>query len=404
MVSGCAVSQTAVVTSPGQSGVVQAQTTREDLGDVVGETPLEEQAVVAEVEGVQVHKSEPKQEPVDLHESCFTEGDVVFSQPFIPSSVMVNQGGGNALFLNTLNDDIFMIKPLADRTFKTIQLASQAQVACVEAVADGYRVGMIQRDARQADYRLEILQYDAQDRHTPSADWSAGTRGFVPDAGTRCVLLGRRDVVMSGTRPRGDRAPYHGIFRMRSRALTLFESTTEHVPEIVDMLQDRSGKVEILTRQVRRNAENKPEWPHIVYALKDESTIEPVLEADFIVRQGDVWTQIRKNGCLVQDQGDELCPDQEMVLSEVQWIGHRDGADYYVYRAKDHAWLARASEGRLALSAIPKTWHFFSVIQPETGDWLMAVQDAVQPDKADNLKYVKPDMSCIWGQNTPAEP
>lgn len=373
---------------------------------------VEPQKVVQEVsqaaeEQIVSPAAVPKAEvPVPSREACFRDAGELLTQTFIPSSVLMHATSDQTqIVLNTLNDDVLMLKNIENGTFKTLTLATHAQVSCFEALDDGFRIGVIQRDVKQADYQLEILHYDKNDNHVPAEDWSAGTRGFVPEPGTRCALLDRRDVVMSGTRPRDDRAPYHGMFRMGSRALTLFDSTSEHVPEIQDVLKRSDGTAQILVRQVRSNADNKKEWPHIVYALKNDGTMQVVMEADFIVRHRDTWIGIRKTGCIIQENAEDLCPAESVELSDVHLISKRDDAAYYFYRAKTQAWVVRVVKGgKPELAPVPKTWIFYPALPQNADAWLLTVEDDIKPDRAETLKIVKPDMNCLWGQNTPVQP
>ena len=325
------------------------------------------------------------------------KNDAFLTESFVASSLAVAEINADRVVL-AANDSMgnavaWILDPKGN--FERKQIAENGQLACLEKYQDGFRTGVILRDAAHGTYTLEINAFDEHNAQIKSEDWAAVTRGFVPDPGTHCVFLDRRDIIVTGTRPHGNKAPYHGMFRLQSRSLTLFEGTSEHVPDLIDG-RIVNGTPQILVREVKRNAENKPVWPHVVYEIGDDDKLQPLIEADFIVPGDDGWISLTKNGCIIQKDGHQSCVNADIELTEVQYLpGFCDGT-CMMWHSKSSAWIARIEQNDPPkIFEIPNDIQLLPIRLSEKSGWLAMMLDQNKPDTAAGFVIVTPDWDCL---------
>lgn len=280
-------------------------------------------------------------------------------------------------------------------------VSPHGQLACMEAYEDGYRVATIARDASNSGYALEVRTYDRENRELDGEMWKAATRGFEPDASSRCVFLSRREILATGTRPRGDSAPYHGLFKIASRALTFYDETRGQTASIVSGGLGPEGP-ELVLRQVCRRESNSPKWCH--RAVRVNSSLDDVVNGDFVVKSEDAYVVIGADGCLERPQG-TACPDRPLALESVEPLQSVCGdaqASCFLYREKTASWLARIPHD----GGKPQVWAFapglvvFDLTDPssERGNRvrsLAAEIDETRPGVARKLGWIEIDLSCL---------
>ena len=201
-----------------------------------------------------------------------------------------------------------------------LELASNAQIACAEATSGVFRIGLILRDPKTAAYTLEIQSFDKTGKATEN--WKAVTRGFVPDPGSHCAFLEHRKLLVNGTRPRGERPPYHGLFVLESAALTQIDSTQNPEVELISAAK-QSDKTFVLTREIRRDS-NPPAWIHVLYQLNADNTFTEVSSGDYVLPD---HTIVAHNGCI--DSHPEICMN-DIKLTDVKLLNPE--TIEYIYR------------------------------------------------------------------------
>ena len=338
----------------------------------------------------------PKTEPVDTHETCFRNTHKISEMLVVSSIGMMHVDNTDFWVAQTPEGNVKVFKSQGD-TFENRSIAQNAQIACYESLDTHFRLGWIVRNAQDGTFKLEIHDFNAELVENRDEFWLASTRGFIPDAGTKCAFLGRRDLIVVGTRPRGDHVPLHGFFHLQSRALKLIDGTSEHVPLLESAIQ-KDGKTQLLMRTVERDAENKPQWPFGIYKLIDsdeESQIEKEFSADFIVAYEDNWLSFDKSGCFLK-QGNKICPNQPLQIREIRALsGMCEDAICVEMLSYQENWIAKIQGESMSMTAIPTKMRLFEKTHRSTNEWLTITMDDVRPDVTDGLEFVEIDKACL---------
>lgn len=338
----------------------------------------------------------PASVPIDTHETCFHQNHKI-SEMLVASSIgALNVNGADMWVAQTPEGNVKIYKPQGD-AFESRSMAQNAQIACYESLDAHFRLGWIVRNAQDGTFKLEIHDFNGELVENRDEFWLASTRGFMPDAGTKCAFLGRRDLIVVGTRPRGEHVPLHGFFHLQSRALKPIEGTSEHVPLLESVIQ-KDGKTQLLMRTVERDSENKPQWPFGIYHLIDsdeESQIEKVFTADFIVADANGWLSFDKSGCFLKD-GNRICPKQSLQIREIRALpGMCDDGICVEMMSYQENWIAKIQGDSMTLTAIPPQMRLFEKTHRSTNEWLTITMDEVRPDVTDGLEFVEIDRDCL---------
>lgn len=150
--------------------------------------------------------------------------------------------------------------------FKEILTEPQAQLSCFGDRDGGFGVAFISRRTA-GKYILTVRNFDGSGNEIANSGWTAKTRGFIPDPGSRCAFFNNkaRKIYVTGTRPRGEKAPDRGLFVIEPNKLTHVEGTETHVPQIDDIDTNDDGR--LIVRQVIK-IDGKPHWPHVLYKIQ----------------------------------------------------------------------------------------------------------------------------------------
>ncbi len=348
-------------------------------------------------ETVKADKISPKQEePVNTHDACFHRNQKI-SAMMVASSIGAFSADNKEFWVaQTPEGEILIFRPQGEN-FESRTITTNAQIACYETVDSHFRLGWIARNAQDGTYKLEIHDYNAELVENRDEFWLAATRGFMPDAGTKCAFLGRRDLIVVGTRPRGEHVPLHGFFHLQSRSLKLIEGTSEHVP-LLESVFMADGKTRLLMRTVERDENNKPRWPYGIYQLIDaeeESQIEKEFAADFIVEDHGAWLAFDKSGCFLKD-GTRICPNRAVELREIRALpGLCENAVCVEMLSYQENWIAKIQSDSMELIAIPPRMRFVPAKPRLTGEWLTITMDEARPDLTDGIEFVGIDKECL---------
>lgn len=341
---------------------------------------------IVQERAVELESQKTATEPVRELPSCFESRRVLASGKFSPSSMMVTPWREGHV-LATDSDSKVMLFYATDASFKTLKVLENAQTACLQGQENAVRLGVIERDAQTGVFALMLRLYDDIGTDFSKETWSATTRGFEPDAGSRCAILGRRAVLGSGIRPRPDKMPYRGLFRIERRGLTQLEGSSEETPEIMTWRGDQ-----ILTRRVVRDEGQSPRWMHIVYRVGADNTLDELLRSDFIVPVGDRWMALTRKGCVVDEAG-ERCPNVDIEVSRMVVIpGLCESALCMEWFSPHRAWMVRLEEGKSP--QIVEIRRDYEVLPIRSGDaWIAVSLDASFPDTGRTIEYVAP--TCL---------
>ncbi|MBO4349786.1 MAG: hypothetical protein J6A01_02435 [Proteobacteria bacterium] len=335
-------------------------------------------------------------ELVNTHDACFHVTHKVSEMLVVSSIGALTVDGKDLWVAQTPAGDVKIFKSQNDDV-ENRTIAQNAQIACYEKLDSHFRLGWIARNAQDGTFKLEIHDFNGDIVENRDELWLATTRGFVPDAGTKCAFLGRRDLIVVGTRPRGDHVPLHGFFHLQSRALKLIEGTSEHVPLLESAIQ-KDGKTQLLMRTVERDGDNKPQWPFGVYHLIDaeeEAQLEKVLGADFIVADADKWLSFDKSGCLLTENT-RICPNKPLQLREIRALpGMCEDTVCVEMMTYQENWIAKIQADSVELIAIPPKMRLFEKTHRATNEWLSVTMDEVRPDLTDGLEFVEIDRNCL---------
>ncbi len=304
----------------------------------------------------------------------------LYDAPIVLSSIRaitLNNGHKLILFETKSGNIQSMILDEKHQVIASKAIAEYAQIACAEATSDGYRAGMIRRDPQTASFSLDIESFDQN--HSSIEVWKASTRGFVPDPGSRCAFLDRRKLIVNGTRPRGDRPPYHGLFVLEPANLTQLEGSQHNEVELLSASIVQS-EIHLLAREIRRESD-PPTWAQVIYKLNADDTLEEIRSGDFILPDN---TIIMRNGC-IQSEPDFCIPD--IKLTDAQQLSQT----LIEYKTKTQAiFIEKSATG---YKEIYRTDALY--LYPVDDDlWLAAKPDKTQPDIATGLYSVKAGFEC----------
>ncbi len=344
----------------------------------------------------QTTTEKPVSEPVNTHDACFHQNHKI-SEKLVVSSIDGLSVDGKELWAAQTPEGEVKIYKRKEDAFENRSVAQNAQIACLDNQDSHFRLGWIARNAQDGTFKLEIHEFNGDIVENRDELWIAATRGFMPDAGTKCAFLGRRDLIVVGTRPRGDHVPLHGFFHLQSRALKLIEGTSEHVPLLESAVQ-KDGKTQLLMRTVERDGDNKPHWPFGVYKLIDaeeDAQLEKEFGADFIVADSDQWLSFDKSGCLLKD-GASICPDKPIQVREIRALpGMCEDAVCVEMLTYQENWIAKIQSDSVNLIAIPSKIRLLKKTLRSTNEWLIITMDEARPDMTDGLEFVEIDMNCL---------
>ena len=300
------------------------------------------------------------------------------------------------ILLNSSSDDVILLKLEESKPIESVKIAENSQVSCMEKSGNGIRTAVIERNAVQGSFSDVVLYVNDDLSVQNDETWRVNVRGFVPDPGTRCGFVGKREMLVTGMRPRGDHLPYHGLFLAKSRALEFFETTQDHTPSIM-MTRKVRGAQEVLLRDVRRNEENKPVWPYVVMTIGDDNTLHELVSADFIVPDGDSWAKIDKNGCLERENVGKICLDGAADITDVQLLPNACGSDIcMIWSSWKKTWIVRSSsQGKITGTLLPEQMRIIPMDFGNDMIWGMYEVDDERPDIAQELRFVRPDMDCL---------
>ena len=290
----------------------------------------------------------------------------LYDKPFVLSSLQSFTMHGNrrvVVFETEPGDAYALIITDDNQIVSQNTLAANAQIACAETTSDGFRVGLILRDPKTASYTLEVQSFDKSGKAIET--WKAVTRGFVPDPGTHCAFLEHRKLLVNGTRPRGERPPYHGLFVLESAALTQIDSTQNSEAELISAAK-QSDQTFVLTREIRRDS-NPPAWIHVLYQLNADNTFSEISSGDYLLPD---HTVVAHNGCI--DAHPELCLN-DIKLTDVKSLNSK--TIEYIYR--NGISLANISNDVYKFVYTSKE----NIIYPyDDTNWIAAKRDTSRPD------------------------
>ena len=257
------------------------------------------------------------------------------------------------------------------------EIAQFAQIACTENIAGGYRIGMIRRDPQTASYTLDIQSYDPTG--SPTESWNATARGFVPDPGSRCAFLAQRKLIVNGTRPRGDRPPYHGLFILESSSLTQLEGAVHNEVELLSGSVATDG-VQLLTREIRRDTDT-PSWTQVLYRLDENNSLSEVLAGDFVLSDKTIVT---RDGCI---QAEPAFCIPEVKLTDARRLSNH----LFELKTKNTAYFVEKAASGFREILRSDDMDIYPV---NAGLWLIATPDPKRPDIGTELHIATSGFDC----------
>ena len=257
------------------------------------------------------------------------------------------------------------------------EIAPFAQIGCAKTTSDGYRIGLIRRDPQTASYTLDIQSFDKTG--TAKSSWKAVSRGFVPDPGSRCAFLDSRKLIVNGTRPRGDRPPYHGLFLLESSSLTQLDGPVSNEVELLSGSVANEG-ILLFTREIRRESD-KPSWVQVLYKLNEDNTLSEVLSGDFVLPDR---TIVEQNGC--------IHPDTVSSIPDIKVTEARRLSDRIIELKTRHTahFAERTATGYREIHRSDE----IDIYPVNANLWLAASPDANQPDIGTSLGIMLSGFEC----------
>ncbi len=336
-----------------------------------------------------------RQKNNEIMHACFENTIAHWDNAFVASSLMpvLLNSGNSVMAVNSSAGEALIVFLNDSGQPESIKISENAQISCIESISNGFRVGMITRDVSQGTFTDVVAGFDEHFQPLDDEAWRVGVRGFMPDPGTRCSFLERREMLVIGTRPRGEHVPYHGMFRAQSRSLDFFEATQEHTPSLI-MTRQNGNHQEILVRDVRRNEDNKPIWPYVVWTVGEDNSLNEIVSSDYIVPEGDSWLKITKNGCIERMDGQKICPDQTFDITDVQPLPDLCSDDTcMLWTSWKQSWVVRIHDNEIKSARIPDGMRILPISEGRL--WVVYQIDSEHPDEASELKFMKPNLDCI---------
>lgn len=335
--------------------------------------------------------------------NCSWNREVFWEDPFILSSLhtIALPNKKSAILFENPKGDIHRIL-LDENGFPQDEkiIASFSQISCTEPYKDGFRIGIISRDPAKASYSFEIMKFDATGEPVPENNWKAVKHNFTPDPGAGCAFDGEETVYVVGTRPRGDRPPFHGLYRLQKDAADLVEDTRNNVPDIISSWNSQ-GQTKILLRVLRTNEETQTNrWPHQICALPEEGAPECIQEADWLLPT-DNSPIIQNNGCITTDDMGTHCIEPQTELTLVRSMTgacNESGNELCMqWQSQEGTFLVKVKSDAIESVSIPQNTFFWNLSHPIKKEYhLSADVDELYPDTAHHLGFTQIESDCLF--------
>ena len=273
----------------------------------------------------------------------------------------------------------------ASGTRRPIANADKAQLACMDGSGDDVRIGVVERNAN-GGFLLAIRGYSSANPNKIRDNWHVSMRGFEPVAGSRCLIRGKRELFITGTRPHKDKVPYRGLFHIQPHSFRQVLPDSAQIPEIIARRGDR-----FVTRQIVREPEKSPEWKQYLYRDEGDGNLRLERTADFLVPSDEGWLSFTRSGCLVENDA-TYCPETPVAVTSMYALPGlcSDGLCMEWLSAKQ-AWIVHSIPGESPqIREIPRE-RLLLPIRNGDGAWLSVRLDPVLPDRGTGLEFVVPE-------------
>lgn len=297
----------------------------------------------------------------------------------------------HAILATTANGDAVMWVVTENGDISTRHtLANSAQISCVTAEDDALRVAFVERDASALEYRFFVRTFD-QNGMPLNDVWNAKTRHFSPDPDASCGFLGKRSLLVTGSRPRGNDAPYHGLFKIEPRLLQFFEQSQPHTPVVESV--DASTKTVIL-REIIKTTGGKNQWRATQYLVSDDARLLTEIHSDILLKSGKNTFQISYDGC-VQFNNAEICIQNP--VSEILSYYQENSSLIFIFNDGAQRKIARISKTDNAsnVAALDQKIRLYS-LKLRDGSRLYQIENDTYPDRGERLGFVNYDENCIF--------